>query len=299
MPCALTKSRSAGVTPACGERRAHRELQPAALRDRARRCASRRWRCAWPSRRPRRGPARRASRASSTRRGRLAEQQPAAAAVEGPHPLARERAQRVEAAHHEAAEDVVATGHDEIGRARRAAGRRRGRARWRPSARRGHRQHRARARRATRPARAPGRRRARPRRAAGRRRRPARAPAPRRRRARCRRRPRCRSGAASSGARARRSAAAASSSARRAPARARAGGDGGSFLISPPRPTRRSSTGKRSMAEMPSVPASRPDQNASRSAPIGGHDAGSRRATDGLRSAGACTARHRPMQQAP
>ncbi len=51
---------------------------------------------------------------------RLAEQQPAAAAIEGPHALARQRAERVEAAHHEAAQDVVAARDDTIdGPARR------------------------------------------------------------------------------------------------------------------------------------------------------------------------------------
>src|SRR5262245_52648604 len=76
-----------------------------------------------------------------------------------------------------------------------------------------------------------------------------------------------RSGAASSPVRTFRSAAAATSSAaarERTPA-----ATGGSFLISPPRRTRRSSTGTRSMAEMPSLPASSPDQNASRSRPTG------------------------------
>ena len=72
------------------------------------------------------------------RRG-LAEQQAAPAAVEGPHTVAGERAEGVEAAQDEAAEDVVAAGdHDvrrpraqqvgggaERGRARRARGRHR------------------------------------------------------------------------------------------------------------------------------------------------------------------------------
>jgi hypothetical protein len=47
--------------------------------------------------------------------GGLAQEEPVAAAVERAYPLARQGAQRIEAAHHEAAEDVVATGHDEIG----------------------------------------------------------------------------------------------------------------------------------------------------------------------------------------
>src|SRR5262249_3412384 len=42
-----------------------------------------------------------------------------------------------------------------------------------------------------------------------------------------------------------------------------------SFLISPPCPTRRSPTGKRSMVEMPSVPVRSADQKVSRSWPIG------------------------------
>src|SRR5262245_30171879 len=42
-----------------------------------------------------------------------------------------------------------------------------------------------------------------------------------------------------------------------------------SFLISPPLPTRRSSTGKRSMREIPPAPVRSADQKASRSWPIG------------------------------
>ena len=42
-----------------------------------------------------------------------------------------------------------------------------------------------------------------------------------------------------------------------------------SFLISPPRPTRRSPTGKRSICEMPEVPVTSADQKASRSWPMG------------------------------
>src|SRR5262245_50246621 len=94
-----------------------------------------------------------------------------------------------------------------------------------------------------------------------------------------------RSGAASSAARAFRSAAAAISSAaarERTPAAA-----AGSFLISPPRPTRRSSTGTRSMAEMPSLPASNPDQKASRSRPTGVATPAATTATGSGRRAGA------------
>src|SRR5262249_25645721 len=43
----------------------------------------------------------------------------------------------------------------------------------------------------------------------------------------------------------------------------------GSFLISPPRRTRRSSTGKRSIVDTPSAPVTSADQNASTSTPIG------------------------------
>src|SRR5439155_5252920 len=46
-------------------------------------------------------------------------------------------------------------------------------------------------------------------------------------------------------------------------------GAGGSFLISPPSPTPRSATGKRSIRVMPAPPVRSDDQNASRSWPIG------------------------------
>jgi len=42
-----------------------------------------------------------------------------------------------------------------------------------------------------------------------------------------------------------------------------------SFLISPPRPTRRSPTGKRSICEIPEAPVTSDDQNASTSCPTG------------------------------
>ena len=47
--------------------------------------------------------------------GGLAQQQAAPAAIERTHALARERAQHVEATQHEAAQDVAAAGHHEVG----------------------------------------------------------------------------------------------------------------------------------------------------------------------------------------
>src|SRR3989442_13594260 len=48
----------------------------------------------------------------------LPEQQAAAPAVEGPHAVPRERPERVEAAHDEAAEDVIPSRDDEVRRVR-------------------------------------------------------------------------------------------------------------------------------------------------------------------------------------
>src|SRR3972149_5207159 len=50
-------------------------------------------------------------------RRRLAEEEPAAPAVEGAQLITREGAQGVEAAHHEATEGIVAAGHHRIGHA--------------------------------------------------------------------------------------------------------------------------------------------------------------------------------------
>ena len=69
-------------------------------------------------------------------RARLAEEQPAAAAVEGAHLVPRQRAQGVEAAHHEAAEDVVAARDHEVGHVLAQEVGADARARWRPTRRR-------------------------------------------------------------------------------------------------------------------------------------------------------------------
>ena len=92
---------------------------------------------------PSRGPRASRSRTSRASAPRLAQEQAAAAPVEGPHLVARERAQGVEAAHHEAAERVVAARHHRVGLARAqqiGADRQRGGA---GRARGGHRDHRA------------------------------------------------------------------------------------------------------------------------------------------------------------
>ena len=71
---------------------------------------------AWPrtcrtAARPGIAPAAAAARGPPPRPSRS----PLRAPIEGPHAVAREGAQHVEAAHHEPAEDVVAAGHDRIG----------------------------------------------------------------------------------------------------------------------------------------------------------------------------------------
>ena len=97
-----------------GQRTTHGVLEPATLR--IRRCHVRAVTAARVAEQAAEPHARRVGVAREQHEGgALAQQQPAAPPVERPHALARERAQRVEAPHHEAAEHVVAAGHDEIG----------------------------------------------------------------------------------------------------------------------------------------------------------------------------------------
>ena len=116
------------------ERRPHRELEPATVRIRradVRAVAGAR--VAEQSSEPRAAPGIVAGHQHE--RGRFSQQEAAAPTIEGTHPLARERAQRVEPAHHEPAKAVVAAGDDDIDHVRAqelgagAEGRRAGRAR--------------------------------------------------------------------------------------------------------------------------------------------------------------------------
>ena len=282
VPCALTKSTSRALDARLRERAADCGQQPAALgvggrdvRAVARARVAEEPAQAWTARVTIAG--------HQDEGGGLAEQKTAPASVEGPHALARERAKRVEsrASRSDTARRTPRPRRDRHDR--RGAGPRRRRVRWRPRrtpwtrSARGHdspasgRACARGCRRARRPrgahdrpcrvrARAPPR---------------PRAPCPRRRRS-GRARRRGRPGAAGPPPRP-------AAAARRGTPGLRPGAASATCLISPARPTRRSSTRNRSIVEMPSRPATRPDQNVSRSAPIGVTTPAARMATGSAR----------------